>query len=54
MVNADGSSGSDKNNSEPERKPKAVLPRREAPPKPTNQSASVLASSAPQNVRIPN
>ncbi|KAF3440520.1 hypothetical protein FNV43_RR18804 [Rhamnella rubrinervis] len=44
-----GSSGSDKNNSEPERKPKTVPPRREAPPKPTNHSASVLASSAPQN-----
>lgn len=37
-----GSSGSDKNNSEPERKPK-VIPRREAPPKPT-QSARVSAA----------
>ncbi|KAH7520784.1 probable mediator of RNA polymerase II transcription subunit 26c [Ziziphus jujuba] len=42
-----GSSGSDKNNSELERKPKALPPRREAPPKPsTIQSTPV---SVPQN-----
>ncbi|KAK6238250.1 hypothetical protein QUC31_003719 [Theobroma cacao] len=36
-----GSSGSDKNNSEPERKPKPIPPRNEPPPKPT-YSAPVL------------
>ncbi|XP_065875234.1 probable mediator of RNA polymerase II transcription subunit 26c [Euphorbia lathyris] len=39
-----GSSGSDKNNSEPERKPKPV-PRKEAPPKPIQQS-SIHASAS--------
>ncbi|CAN6567779.1 unnamed protein product [Malus baccata var. baccata] len=41
-----GSSGSDKNNSEPERKSKAV-PRRDAPPKPTQLTP--VSASAPQN-----
>ncbi|KAI5324483.1 PREDICTED: probable mediator of RNA polymerase [Prunus dulcis] len=44
-----GSSGSDKNNSEPERKPKAV-PRREAPPKPA-QSTPMSASAAQNRQR---
>ncbi|XP_059640447.1 probable mediator of RNA polymerase II transcription subunit 26c [Cornus florida] len=41
-----GSSGSEKNNSEPEPKPKAILPRREAPVKPPH-SAPVSASAPP-------
>ncbi|XP_024025610.1 probable mediator of RNA polymerase II transcription subunit 26c [Morus notabilis] len=45
----DGSSGSDKNNSEPERKPKAVPSRREALPKPTTPSVPQSAHSTPQN-----
>ncbi|OAY36027.1 probable mediator of RNA polymerase II transcription subunit 26c [Manihot esculenta] len=46
-----GSSGSDKNNSEPERKPKSV-PRKEAPPRPTQQSLPASASaSASHNVQ---
>lgn len=45
-----GSSGSDRNNSEPERKPKPV-PRREAPPKPSTPSVSrPVSKSAPQSV----
>lgn len=48
----DGSSGSDKNNSEPERKPKSV-PRKEAPPRPTQQSLPASASaSASHNVQV--
>ncbi|XP_024028872.1 probable mediator of RNA polymerase II transcription subunit 26c [Morus notabilis] len=44
-----GSSGSDKNNSEPEQKPKAVPSRREALPKPMNPSVPQSAHSTPQN-----
>ncbi|GMN33321.1 hypothetical protein TIFTF001_004102 [Ficus carica] len=44
-----GSSGSDKNNSEPERKPNAVPPRREARPKPVTPSVPQSTHSAPQN-----
>ncbi|EEF32318.1 probable mediator of RNA polymerase II transcription subunit 26c isoform X2 [Ricinus communis] len=40
-----GSSGSDKNNSEPERRPKPV-PRKEAPPRPAQQSVPVSASAS--------
>lgn len=54
VADTDGSSGSDKNNSEPERKPKAVPSRREALPKPTNPSVPQSAHSTPQNVWIPN
>ncbi|KAM1426988.1 hypothetical protein ACFX11_019356 [Malus domestica] len=43
-----GSSGSDKNYSEPERKPKAV-PRRIAPPKPKPTQWTPVSASAPQN-----
>ncbi|KAM6590663.1 hypothetical protein CsatA_013268 [Cannabis sativa] len=43
-----GSSGSERNNSEPERKPKAVPPRREAPSKPITSSA-LHSDSALQN-----
>jgi hypothetical protein len=48
----DGSSGSDKNNSESEPKPK-VIPRKEAPPRPA-QSAAHVSAPAHQNVWIPN
>ncbi|CAN6567781.1 unnamed protein product [Malus baccata var. baccata] len=44
--NPHSNSGSDKNNSEPERKSKAV-PRRDAPPKPTQLTP--VSASAPQN-----
>lgn len=50
--NTDGSSGSDRNNSEAEPKPKAI-PRREAPPKPTRSPpVTTTHPSASQNVRI--
>ncbi|CAK9141254.1 unnamed protein product [Ilex paraguariensis] len=45
-----GSSGSDKNNSEPEQKPKAI-PKRDAPTKPP-QSVPLPASVPPPNVMI--
>lgn len=52
FCNVDGSSGSDRNNSEPERKPKPV-PRREAPPKPSTPSVSrPVSKSAPQSVNV--
>ncbi|KAL5555759.1 hypothetical protein UlMin_037995 [Ulmus minor] len=44
-----GSSGSDKNTSEPERKPKVVPPRREALPKPATPSIPHSTNSASQN-----
>lgn len=51
LLCTDGSSGSDRNNSESEPKPKAI-PRKEAPPRPA-QSAPASAASAHQNVWIP-
>ena len=46
LTHTDGSSGSDRNNSEAEIKPKQKpIPRKEAPPRP-----SPPASAAPQNV----
>ncbi|KAG6737299.1 hypothetical protein POTOM_058813 [Populus tomentosa] len=45
-----GSSGSDRNNSEPERKPKPAPPRNQAPTKPT-QKPVPASSPAPHNVQ---
>jgi hypothetical protein len=50
MSYVDGSSGSDRNNSEPERKPK-LAPRNEALTKPIKKSVPA-SSSAPHNVQV--
>jgi len=51
MSYVDGSSGSDRNNSEPERKPKLAPPRNEALTKPIKKSVPA-SSSAPHNVQV--
>ena len=51
LPNTDGSSGSDRNNSEAEPKPK-VIPRKEAPPKPAASPSIPIHAASPQNVRI--
>jgi len=51
MSYVDGSSGSDRNNSEPERKPKPAPPRNQAPTKPT-QKPVPASSPAPYNVQV--
>lgn len=47
----DGSSGSERNNSEPEQKPKSV-PRREVVPKPSYRPTAGSASAPPLNVHF--
>lgn len=51
IADTDGSSGSDRNNSEAEVKPK-VIPRKPAPPKPAPPAAVHAPASALQNVWI--
>jgi len=51
MSYVDGSSGSDRNNSEPERKPKPAPSRNQAPTKPA-QKPVPASSSAPYNVQV--
>ena len=51
MSYADGSSGSDRNNSEPERKPKPAPLRNQAPTKPT-QKPVPASLAAPHIVQV--